>query len=45
MLDFPSGADFLLLPTLYVGLDGLLFDYGRKDMPLYVTVNFFLLFL
>ena len=40
-LDFSLGNAFILIPTWYVGLDGVLFDDGQKDMPLYVTVNLF----
>ena len=39
------GNDFLLITTQYGGLDGVLFDDKRKDMPLDVTVNLLFLFL
>ena len=38
-LDIYSGTDFPLLPTQYGGLGGVLFDDGRKDIALDVTVN------
>ena len=40
-----SSVTAFLLPTIrYGGLDGVLFDDGRKDMPLDVTVNFYFYF-
>ena len=36
---------FILIPTQYCGLDGILFYYERKYLPLDVTVNFIILFL
>ena len=41
-LDFYSGTAFLLIPTRYCRLDGVLFDYEQKDMPLDVPINCFL---
>ena len=38
-LYFSSGDDFILLPTWYGGLYGVLFDYGIKDIPLDVIFN------
>ena len=34
------GTAFILLPTRYGVLDGVLFDDGQNDMPLDVTVDF-----
>ena len=44
LFDFFSGTAFHLIPELYGGLDGVLFDDGRKYMPLDVNVNFILYF-
>ena len=43
--DFSLDTDFLLIPSPYSGLDGVLIDDEKKDMPLYVTVNSVFLFL
>ena len=45
MFSFSSGAAFLLLPTLPGGIYGVLFDDGRKDMPMDVYVNVIFVFL
>ena len=44
-LYFYWGEAFLLIPILYGGLYGLLFDDEQNNMPLDVTVNCFVLFL
>ena len=41
-LDFSLGIDFLLLPTQYGGLGGVLFYFVQKNIALDVTVNFFI---
>ena len=41
---FSSGSSFLLLPIQNGGLDGVLFDDGRKDMPLDDSANVILSF-
>ena len=42
---FSSCTAFLLLPTLYCGLDGVLFDDDQKGVPLDVNFKLFILFL
>ena len=42
---FNLGINIFLLPTQDDGLDGVLFEYGWKDMPLDVSVNVIFLFL
>ena len=45
MLDFSSGNDFLLQPTQYGELGGVLFYYRWNDMPLDVSVNVIVVYL